>query len=53
MVMVGGAGFDPQGAAQLGGRVVGTRKWIGATEVAVMLRWLGLRYVRPHAPVTL
>ena len=45
----GHAGFDPQGRAQLSGRLVGTRKWIGATEAAVVFRWLGLRSVGPTA----
>jgi hypothetical protein len=26
-------GFDPPGCESLGGRVLGTRKWIGTTEV--------------------
>eukprot|EP00051_Salpingoeca_urceolata_P008934 m.110082 g.110082 ORF g.110082 m.110082 type:complete len:552 (-) comp16017_c0_seq2:135-1790(-) len=35
-------GFDPIGAAQLGNRVVGTRKWIGTTEVCCVLRMFGV-----------
>lgn len=31
-------GIDPDGAAQLGGNVYGTNKWIGATDVAACLR---------------
>jgi len=31
------AGFDRAGCEQLGGRLVNTRKWIGATEVATFL----------------
>ncbi|XP_041353941.1 zinc finger-containing ubiquitin peptidase 1-like isoform X2 [Gigantopelta aegis] len=30
-------GFDRQGCEQLGGRVVNTRKWIGATEIVALL----------------
>ena len=30
-------GFDPQGCQQLGGSVVNTRKWIGATEIVATL----------------
>ncbi|KAJ2780969.1 hypothetical protein H4R18_003167 [Coemansia javaensis] len=39
------AGYDPEGAAQLGHRVAGTRKWIGATEVYCILAQLG---ASPH-----
>lgn len=38
-----GAGFDPQGAAQLQHALQGRRTWIGTTEVATMLRYFGLR----------
>lgn len=38
-----GAGFDPEGAAQLQYNVVGSRRWIGTTEVAAMLRYFGIR----------
>eukprot|EP00271_Cylindrocystis_brebissonii_P017407 TRINITY_DN4525_c1_g1_i2.p1 TRINITY_DN4525_c1_g1~~TRINITY_DN4525_c1_g1_i2.p1 ORF type:complete len:699 (-),score=217.84 TRINITY_DN4525_c1_g1_i2:1032-3128(-) len=37
------AGFDTSGAAQLSASVAGTRKWIGATECAALLRFFGLR----------
>ncbi|GFT01299.1 zinc finger-containing ubiquitin peptidase 1 [Nephila pilipes] len=30
-------GFDPAGCEQLGGRLINTRKWIGATEVVTFL----------------
>ena len=30
-------GFDPEGAGQLGHQLVGTNKWIGATEIATLL----------------
>ncbi|KAJ2307445.1 hypothetical protein IWW55_000969 [Coemansia sp. RSA 2706] len=36
-------GYDVDGAAQLGHRVKGTRKWIGATEVYCILAHLGVR----------
>lgn len=36
-------GFDPAGAAQLEYEIKNTEKWIGATEVVVMLRSLGFR----------
>ncbi|KAJ2356578.1 hypothetical protein GGF43_001985 [Coemansia sp. RSA 2618] len=36
-------GFDADGAAQLGHRVLGTRKWIGATEAYCILAHLGVR----------
>lgn len=36
------AGFDVAGAAQLG-TLVGTREWIGATEVLTLLRFAGVR----------
>ena len=37
------AGFDPEGAAQLGGALQGGRAWVGATECAALLRSFGLR----------
>jgi hypothetical protein len=37
------AGFDPIGSMQLGGRLVKTRKWIGATEVVAVLSYLHVR----------
>uniref|UniRef100_A0A915BCC7 Zinc finger with UFM1-specific peptidase domain protein n=1 Tax=Parascaris univalens TaxID=6257 RepID=A0A915BCC7_PARUN len=37
------AGFDPEGAAQLRHRLSGTRKWIGATEVAALLQYYKIR----------
>lgn len=37
------AGFDPHGAAQLGRKLVGTRKWIGATEIATLLHFHRIR----------
>ncbi|XP_032227702.2 zinc finger-containing ubiquitin peptidase 1 isoform X2 [Nematostella vectensis] len=37
------AGFDKQGAEQLGCKLINTRKWIGATEIAAVLRSLGIR----------
>ncbi|KAL6262101.1 hypothetical protein P5V15_007202 [Pogonomyrmex californicus] len=36
-------GFDIQGAEQLGGKLVNTRKWIGATEVFTLLSSLRIR----------
>jgi hypothetical protein len=48
------AGFDPQGAEQLGGQVQGGRKWIGTTEAAALFRWVGLpRAFRPPSPAGL
>jgi hypothetical protein len=38
-------GFDLFGADQLEHRLVGTRKWIGATEVAALLHSHRIRYV--------
>ncbi|KAJ2767586.1 hypothetical protein IWQ56_003269, partial [Coemansia nantahalensis] len=45
-------GYDPDGAAQLGHRVLGTHKWIGATEIYCVLAHLGLqpRIVDFHCP---
>ena len=37
------AGFDRRGAQQLGHRLVGTRKWVGTTEAAALLRSFGIR----------
>ncbi|XP_074625741.1 zinc finger-containing ubiquitin peptidase 1-like isoform X1 [Acropora palmata] len=36
-------GFDKQGAEQLGCKLVNTRKWIGATEIAALFRSLQIR----------
>ncbi len=38
-------GFDKQGCDQLGGRVVNTRKWIGATEIVATLSALKMKCV--------
>lgn len=38
-------GFDIQGAEQLGGKLMNTRKWIGATEVVTLLSSLKIKYV--------
>ncbi|KAJ2711262.1 hypothetical protein H4R19_003336 [Coemansia spiralis] len=45
-------GYDPDGAAQLGHRVLGTHKWIGATEIYCILAHLGVqaRIVDFHCP---
>jgi len=49
------AGFDRAGCEQLGGRLVNSRKWIGATEVATLLSYCGvdteiLDFHAPSAP---
>eukprot|EP00794_Sanderia_malayensis_P000378 gene378-1011_t len=36
-------GFDSQGAEQLGNKLYNTSKWIGATEITVLLRSLRIR----------
>ncbi|XP_053978575.1 zinc finger-containing ubiquitin peptidase 1-like isoform X3 [Hylaeus anthracinus] len=36
-------GFDTQGAEQLGGKLVNTRKWIGPTEVAILFSSLRIK----------
>ncbi|XP_068698848.1 zinc finger-containing ubiquitin peptidase 1-like isoform X2 [Montipora foliosa] len=36
-------GFDRQGAEQLGCKLINTRKWIGATEIAALFRSLQIR----------
>ena len=38
-------GFDPQGSDQLGGNVINTTKWIGATEIVATLSALKIKYV--------
>ncbi|TPX59986.1 hypothetical protein SpCBS45565_g07630 [Spizellomyces sp. 'palustris'] len=38
------AGFDQMGASHFSGRLVGSRKWIGATEIEATLLWMGIRY---------
>lgn len=37
-------GFDAAGCEQLGGRLVSTRKWIGATEVVTFLASFKIRF---------
>lgn len=37
------AGFDEAGCKQLAGKLVDTRKWIGATEIYAVLSFLGVR----------
>jgi len=37
------AGFDEAGCRQLGGKLVDTRRWIGATEIYALLSFLGVR----------
>lgn len=36
-------GFDTEGAEQLGYKIQGTRKWVGTTEAAAVLRQFGIR----------
>lgn len=36
------AGYDQMGRDQLRGRVLGTRKWIGTTELYTMFSWMGV-----------
>ncbi len=36
-------GFDLQGCEQLGGKVVNTTKWIGATEIVATLSSLNIK----------
>ncbi|XP_043251955.1 zinc finger-containing ubiquitin peptidase 1-like isoform X1 [Colletes gigas] len=48
-------GFDTQGAEQLGGKLVNTRKWIGPTEVVILLSSLRIKcqlvdFYRPTNP---
>ena len=38
-------GFDLQGSEQLGGKVINTTKWIGATEIVATLSALKIKYV--------
>jgi len=36
-------GFDPKGREELNGKLVGTKKWIGTTEIVALLRYLSIR----------
>lgn len=36
-------GFDKAGAEQLGNQVQASRKWVGTTEAATLLRYFGIR----------
>lgn len=36
-------GYDPKGCTELSGKLVHTNKWIGTTEVAALLRYIGIR----------
>eukprot|EP00117_Sycon_ciliatum_P007322 scpid49978/ scgid5046/ Zinc finger with UFM1-specific peptidase domain protein len=49
------SGFDRAGADQLGHKLCKTRKWIGTTEIAAVLRYCGIRmqiidFHRPSGP---
>lgn len=37
------AGFDPEGKLHFKGQLVGSRRWIGTSEVYIMFTWLGIR----------
>jgi len=37
------AGFDEAGCRQLGGKLVGSCRWIGGTEIYAVLSFLGAR----------
>lgn len=37
------AGHDPLGRAHFNGHLVGSRRWIGTTEVYTALTWMGVR----------
>lgn len=37
------AGYDEAGCRQLGGSIVDTHNWIGATEIYAILSFLGVR----------
>lgn len=39
------AGFDPDGKLHFKGKLVGSRRWIGTSEVYTMFTWLGIRCV--------
>uniref|UniRef100_A0A0C9RFI8 Znf1 protein n=1 Tax=Biomphalaria glabrata TaxID=6526 RepID=A0A0C9RFI8_BIOGL len=45
-------GFDRQGCLQLNGKLVNTKKWIGATEIVATLSYLGIKcqLIDFHAP---
>ncbi|BFZ09919.1 hypothetical protein BsWGS_12958 [Bradybaena similaris] len=48
-------GFDPPGCRQLGGHLINTSKWIGATEIVATLSCLGIKcqlvdFPAPSAP---
>lgn len=40
------AGFDPEGRLHFNGKLVGSRRWIGTSEVYIMFTWLGIRSVQ-------
>ena len=37
------AGYDPEGRRHFKGKLVGSKRWIGTSEVYVMFTWLGIR----------
>ena len=37
------AGFDPEGMKHFKGSLIGSKRWIGTSEVYVMFTWLGIR----------
>lgn len=42
------SGYDADGAKHFGGKLIGSRKWIGTTEVYTALTYMGVKCVSPH-----
>lgn len=45
-------GFDPDGLKHFKGKLIGSKRWIGTSEVYTMFTWLGIRYVSPSDATT-
>ncbi|KAJ1673513.1 hypothetical protein EV182_005085, partial [Spiromyces aspiralis] len=49
------AGFDPQGAEFFGHRILGSKEWIGTTEIYCLLSYMGIKcyivdFYKPSGP---
>lgn len=43
------AGYDPAGAEHFRGKLIGSRRWIGTTEVYTALTYMGVKCVLPRS----
>lgn len=46
------AGFDPEGMRHFKGKLIGSKRWIGTSEVYAIFTWLGIRSVQGEVAQT-